>query len=305
MEFLGLLWNEVIIRPLTNSLLVLYVLLFSNLGLGIIAFTIVTKVLTYPLTMRQLRQTQRMQSMQPRMKELQEKYKGDPQKRGQEQMRLYKELGVNPVGCLGPFVIQMPIFIGLFWAVNGVLPVTPENLASLGTKLYGWLPFLDSVVPVNRQFLSMDLAVEPLRSRNVLAIIFVVLSGATMFVQQKMSQVPNADPTQRSQQQMQLFLLPIMFGGFSFLFPAGLVVYWVMSNVISIVMQYFVTGWGGLRPPRLAALGPTLQAAPPTKELGSHGAAEPGGDRQDRGGSNRERDAGARRRARRNRGRRH
>ena len=140
MEFLSLLWSEVITKPMTNSLLLLYVFLGSNLGVAIIAFTVVVRGLTYPLVVRQLRQTRRLQSLQPRIKEINEKYKNNPQLRGQEVMKLYKEMGVNPVGCLGPLVIQMPIFIGLFWAINGVLPFTPENLAGLSSKLYSWLP---------------------------------------------------------------------------------------------------------------------------------------------------------------------
>ena len=141
MEFLSLLWSEVITKPMTNSLLLLYVFLGSNLGVAIIAFTVVVRGLTYPLVVRQLRQTRRLQSLQPLIKEINEKYKNNPQLRGQEVMKLYKEMGVNPVGCLGPLVIQMPIFIGLFWAINGVLPFTPENLAGLSSKLYSWLPF--------------------------------------------------------------------------------------------------------------------------------------------------------------------
>ena len=248
MEFLSLLWSEVITKPMTNSLLLLYVFLGSNLGVAIIAFTVVVRGLTYPLVVRQLRQTRRLQSLQPLIKEINEKYKNNPQLRGQEVMKLYKEMGVNPVGCLGPLVIQMPIFIGLFWAINGVLPFTPENLAGLSSKLYSWLPFLDTAVPVSRGFLGMDLALEPMRAGSLLGYVLVGLSGFSMFVQQKMSQVASADPTQQSTQRMMLFMFPVMFGMFSLFFPLGLVVYWVASTLIGIVMQYFVTGWGGLFP---------------------------------------------------------
>ena len=247
MEFLALLWNEVVTRPMTNSLLMLYVLFAQNLGVAIIAFTIVVRGLTYPLVVRQLRSTRRMQELQPRIREINERYKANPQVRGQEVMKLYKEMGVNPVGCLGPLVIQMPVFIGLFWAINNVLPFTPENLAGLSSKLYGWLPFLNTVVPVNRQFLGMDLALEPMRAGNLLGFILVATSGISMFVQQKMSQVPSADPSQMNTQRMMLFMFPVMFGMFSLFFPIGLVIYWVASTGIGIVMQYFITGWGGLR----------------------------------------------------------
>ncbi len=310
MEFLGILWNELITKPMTNSLLGLYVLLGANLGIAIIAFTVIVRALTYPLVVRQLRQMKRMQTLQPRIKEINEKYKSNPQLRGQEVMKVYKETGVNPVGCLGPLVIQMPIFIGLFWAINGVLPFTPENLAGLSSKLYSWLPLLDSVVPVNRGFLGMDLALEPMRAGSTLGFVLVGLSGISMYVQQKMSQVASSDPTQQSTQRMMLFMFPVMFGMFSLFFPLGLVVYWVASTLIGIVMQYFVTGWGGLRPQSEAPegnsspkLGPTLGGYLNDKEEGN-GRPEPRPLSEDGRGSDRARDARTRRRPRRNRSRR-
>ncbi len=310
MEFLALLWNEIITKPMTNSLLLLYVLFGQNLGLGIIAFTIVVRGLTYPLVVRQLRQTRKMQELQPRIREINERHKANPQVRGQEVMKLYKEMGVNPVGCLGPMVIQMPVFIGLFWAINNVLPFTPENLAGLSSKLYGWLPFLNTVVPVNRQFLGMDLALEPMRAGNLLGFVLVAASGISMYVQQKMSQIPSADPSQMNTQRMMLFMFPVMFGMFSLFFPIGLVIYWVSSTGIGIVMQYFVSGWGGLRQAPVGApglgsrLGPTLSGTPPEKEQTDHGDAEHRSDGEDGGRSDRAGPTRARRRTRRGRGRR-
>jgi YidC/Oxa1 family membrane protein insertase len=324
MEFLGLLWNEVVTRPMTNSLLLLYVLLASNLGLAIIAFTVVVRGLTYPLVVRQLRQTRKLQALQPRIKELNERHKNNPQVRGQEMMKLYREMGVNPIGCLGPMVIQMPIFIGLFWAINNVLPFTPENLAGLSGRMYGWLPHLDAIVPVNRGFLGMDLALEPMRSGSILGYALVGLSGLTMYVQQKMTQGPSMDPQQASTQRMMLFMFPVMFGMFSLFFPLGLVIYWVASNLIGIVMQYLVTGRGGLapvpaaagasrqapspsRPRRPSRMGPTLSGAlPPAKEHNGDGATaqEPDQDGEDGGRSGGARPPRTRRRPRRGGGRR-
>ena len=310
MDFLALLWNEVITKPMTNGLLLLYVVLAGNLGLAIIAFTIVMRVLTYPLVVRQLRQTRRMQQLQPRIKDLNEKYKDNPQVRGQEVMKLYKEMGVNPIGCLGPMVVQMPIFIGLFWTINNVLPFTPEILAGLSGKLYSWLPFLNTVLPVDRLFLGMDLALAPTRAGSLLGYVLVAASGASMFVQQKMTQMPSADPRQESTQRMMLFMFPVMFGMFSLFFPLGLVVYWVASTLIGIAMQYFITGWGGLRKQPVAVasgasrLGPTLTAAPPEKEQADDREPEHRPDSQDGGSSDRASAPRARRRPRRSRGRR-
>ena len=310
MDFLALLWNEVITKPMTNGLLLLYVVLAGNLGLAIIAFTIVMRVLTYPLVVRQLRQTRRMQQLQPRIKDLNEKYKDNPQVRGQEVMKLYKEMGVNPIGCLGPMVVQMPIFIGLFWTINNVLPFTPEILAGLSGKLYSWLPFLNTVRPVDRLFLGMDLALAPTRAGSLLGYVLVAASGASMFVQQKMTQMPSSDARQESTQRMMLFMFPVMFGMFSLFFPLGLVVYWVASTLIGIAMQYFITGWGGLlkQPVAVASgasrLGPTLTAAPPEKEQADDREPEHRPDSQDGGSSDRASAPRARRRPRRSRGRR-
>ena len=310
MEFLALLWNEAIAKPMTNGLLLLYVALAGNLGLAIIAFTIVMRGLTYPLVVRQLRQTRRMQQLQPRIKDLNEKYKDNPQVRGQEVMKLYKEMGVNPIGCLGPMLIQMPIFIGLFWTINNVLPFTPENLAGLSGKLYSWLPFLNTVLPVDRRFLGMDLALAPTVAGSLLGYILVGASGISMWVQQKMTQMPSTDARQESTQRMMLFMFPVMFGMFSLFFPIGLVVYWVASTIIGIVMQYFITGWGGLRkqpeaaPSAASRLGPTLTAAPPEKEQAGDGESEHRQDGEDSGRSDRAGTPRARRRPRRSRGRR-
>jgi len=310
MEFFGLLWDEIITKPMTNSLLLLYVLLAGNLGLAIIAFTVVVRGLTYPLVVRQLRSTRKMQELQPLIKAVNEKYKNNPQERGRQVMSLYKEQGVNPVGCLGPLVIQMPIFIGLFWAINNVLPFTPENLAGLSSKLYSFLPSLDSVVPVNRHFLGMDLALDPVRSGSIIGFALVGFSGISMYVQQKMTQVPSSDPAQMSQQRMMTLMFPVMFGMFSLFFPIGLVIYWVASNAIGIVMQYFITGWGALKPTTASAssgrsrLGPQLPGSLPDKEQVDDGRPEHRTDGQDSGRSDRASDPRARRRPRRNRGRR-
>ncbi|MDA1035853.1 MAG: YidC/Oxa1 family membrane protein insertase [Chloroflexi bacterium] len=309
-DFVSLVWGEVITKPMTNSLLLLYVLLANNLGLAIIAFTVLVRGATFKLVVRQVRQTRKMQELGPRMKVINEKFKNDPKRKQQEVMAAYKEMGMNPVGCLGPMVIQMPIFIGLFWAINFVVPFTPESLAGLASKLYGWLPVLDTVVPVNRGFLGMDLAIQPMQSGNPLAFFLVGLSGLTMYVQQKMTQSPSADAQQQSQQRMMTLMFPIVFGFFSLVFPVGLVLYWVASNGIGIVMQYFIIGRPGLKsllgvkPQTGPRLGPTLTEALPDKELGGDGQSTSGTDGEDSRGSDRTGVAGTRRRPRRSRGRR-
>ena len=109
MEIIFTLWNEIIIRPMLNTLLVLYVVFFNNMGIAIIVFTAIVRLVTMPLTLKQIRSMQKMTALQPKMREIQERYAGDRARTSQETMKMYREAGVNPVGCLGPLVVQMPI----------------------------------------------------------------------------------------------------------------------------------------------------------------------------------------------------
>ena len=228
-----------------NSLALLYQLLFQNFGISIIVFTIVIRVLMIPLTIRQYHQMKKMQLIQPRMKALQEKYKDKSrearQKMSKETMGLYKEIGVNPIGCLGPMFIQMPIWIGLYRAIIRTIPGTPEGLANLSTLLYGWNPGVSSV-PLDSMFFGINLAdfvsAAPLPTNFLMPI----LVGVSMWVMQKMTTVPSTDPRQRQTNQMMLWMMPIMFGVFTFQFPSGLAIYILFSNIVGIVIQYFISG---------------------------------------------------------------
>ena len=239
MEAIALIWNEVIIRPMVNSLVFLYVVLFNNFGLAIVFFTIIIRLLTTPLTLRQIRQTRKITSLQPKLKEIQEKYAKDRQRLSRETMSLYRQAGINPIGCLGPFVIQMPIWIGLFQALRQTLPTTPDTMVSLSEKLYSWLPMVHTAVPLSNKFLWLNLA-EPD------ALILPVLVGVSTWVQQKMMTAPSADPRQASTNNIMLWMMPIMLAFFAFTFPSGLALYWVVSNAVGVVTQYFITGWGPL-----------------------------------------------------------
>ena len=187
MEIVGLLWNELVIRPMINSLLVLYVVLFNNFGLSILAFTGVIRLITLPLTLRQLRQTRAMSLLQPKMKEIQKKYGKDRQKASKETFRLYKEHGVSPLGCLGPLVIQMPILIGLFYALIQTLPMNPDSLADLSQKLYSWLGMVHQAVPVDGSFLGTDLGRIVGQEKSIWRFLMPILVGGSTWVQQKMS----------------------------------------------------------------------------------------------------------------------
>jgi len=236
---IGEIWDLIAIQPMINVLIVLSSYLAKELGLSIIILTIIVNVLMYPLTMKQLKATKAMQSLQPKLAELQKKYAKDKQKLAQEQMSMYRESGMSPAGCMVPMLIQMPIWIALFQSIMRLVAVIPENFLGLSQYLYSW-PVVYSTLPLDNMFLGLDLAV----GNAILAL----LVGGTMWVQQKMVMPTTADSTQQAQGKMMLWMMPLMFGFLCLTFPSGLALYWVTSNIIRIGIQYFITGWGSLVP---------------------------------------------------------
>jgi YidC/Oxa1 family membrane protein insertase len=215
--------------------------LADNFGVAIIVLTILVRGALYPLTLRQTRSTKAMQSLQPKIQELQKKYGRNQQKLQQELMKLYKEAGINPLGCMWPMLVQFPIWIALYQSIIRALAATPENLLDLSSHLYEWT-VVTQAIPLNEQFLWLHL------SRPDSTFILAILVGGTMWVQQKMITAPPTDPKQQSMTQMTTLMMPLMFGFLTLSFPSGLALYWVVSNIIGIVMQYYATGgWGYLK----------------------------------------------------------
>lgn len=293
-------WELIIMQPMINVLIVLSHFLFDNFGLTIIVLTIIIRGAMYPLTVRQLRASRAMQELQPKLAELQKKYGKDKKKLGEERMKLMKETGVSPLGCMIPMLIQLPVWIALYQSIIMVLAAAPEGLLNLSRYLYSW-PMVYSLLPLNSSFLWLDLA-SPDR-----LYILPLLVGGTMWVQQKMVTPTNPDPRQQTQSQLMLWMMPLMFAFFSLSFPSGLALYWVTSNIISIIIQYFVGGWGGLVPSAAgkpggrdskykkrialeetsskdAGIGADISASD-SRQGGGLGYEESGDKRQDRGGS--------------------
>lgn len=265
------LWNTVLLEPMMNFLILLSKGLLGNFGIAIIVLTILIRIISYPLMMRQLKSSRAMQAIQPKMKELQKKYAKDKQKLSAETMKLYKEHGVNPLGCVGPMLIQFPIWIALYQAVIQALAYTPENLLGLSERLYSW-SVIQGTLPLNNHFLWLDLARGD--------IIVAILVAASMWALQKMSSVPSPDPQQQSTQKMMLWIMPLMFGFFAISLPSGLSVYWIASNIISMIMQYRITGWGTLTKPSFSFLkkGQPQPAAPASTKAASEGGKKTGED---------------------------
>jgi YidC/Oxa1 family membrane protein insertase len=241
---------DIIVNPFITILLFLYQLLGGNVVLAIVVFTILIRLATYPLTIKQQRSTRAMQELQPELKKLQEKYKNDRERLAQEQWELYRRYGVNPLaGCL-PLLIQLPIMLALYRAIVATLAATPTQLLDLANRL--WVPALSSQVPLSNKFLWLNLAVpDPL---YVLPVLVVV----TTWLQQKllMPATPSggtgdrqADQTAQISRQMML-IMPLMFGFFSLSFASGLSIYFIASNLIGIG-QYGLMGRLNIKLPRI------------------------------------------------------
>ncbi|UCC59572.1 MAG: membrane protein insertase YidC [Dehalococcoidia bacterium] len=258
------LFDTILLRPMLNFLTLISGYLFNSFGLAIIVLTILIRVITWPLFMRQIRSTKAMQALAPKMKELQKKYAKDRDRLNQETIKLYKEYGVNPLGCAFPMLIQFPIWIGLYQAVIQGVGIAPENVVGLSKQLYSWAPIQEQV-PLNSHFLWLDLASGD--------IFIAIMVAASMWALQKMSTMPTDDPTQQSTSRMMLWIMPLMFGFFALTLPSGLSLYWIFTNLLSMAVQYRVTGWGGLSIPSLASIrGGVIRPSGPTVVRG--GAAK-------------------------------
>ena len=269
---IGLLWQTLLEAPLINFLVALSALAFGSFGLAILIFTVITRVVTFPLTLRMLHSMKGMQEINPKIQEIQKKY-SDPKRRTEETMKLYREAGVNPLGCLGGQVIQIPLFLALYQVIRITLGGNPEALILLEQRLYDY-DFIQSAIPLSAKFLWMDLSAP----RNAPLVALVM---GSMWLQQRISTSRAASATASAQQQqmtqMMMIYMPFIFGIFAFTAPAGMALYWSATTVIGIVLQWVFVGpgdftWGSLIPARVrAALG--LPAATNSPHHSSSGGA--------------------------------
>ncbi len=251
------IFNQLLIWPILNALIVFYKLFLvikipGALGLAIIALTVFIRLLLYPLTGSQLKSAQKMQGLKPKMDALSQKYGKDKVKLQQEQMRLYKEAGVNPAsGCL-LLILQMPVFIALynvFWQVlsNGNLVKMVEEINRVV-----YLPAL-KIEALDLSFFGINLAIKPSAWQTVgwwlLAI--PLITAALQWYQTKLMMPPSAKPAMDKpaldkekkddmaatmQNQMNI-IFPLMIGWFAFSFPVGLSLYWNTFTVLGIMQQ--------------------------------------------------------------------
>ena len=258
---IGAIWSTLILNPMINSLMWIYSGLAQNFGLAIIVFTILVRLITYPLTASQIKSTKSMQDMQKSKKwlDIQKKYKGDREKLSKEQMNLYKEMGVSPFGSCLPTVIQFPIIIGLYQAIIRALAVTPFQLLELTRHIY---PFYNAaaLIPLNNYFLWLDLSL-PEKDYGVAIAgftipILAILVMATTFLQSRLMTPPSTTGDQGANMgRMMNLYMPLFMGYLAYSFPSGLALYFVTSNLVGI-LQYGIMGkldWRNLLPERFSS----------------------------------------------------
>lgn len=198
-------WGGTFIGPLSDALDWLAAALFNEYGLAILVITIIVRLIILPLTLKQYKSSKKMQSIQPELTKLREKYSTDPKKQQEETMKLFQQHGVNPLSGCFPLLIQMPVLIALYQSILGNPHIRDHN------------------------FLWMQLGTpDPYY-------ILAILAAITTFGQQKMMQ------TQMPQNmQMLMYIFPILIFVMSLQFPSALVLYWVYSNLFTIVQTYFI-----------------------------------------------------------------
>lgn len=249
------MWDMIIVTPLTNLLLLIYDVIGNNFGLAIILFTILIRVVTWPLNAQQLKGAQAMQELQQDKdwQAIQKKYKDNKEKLAQEQMRIYKEKGISPFGSCLPMLIQFPIIIGLYQSIIRALAATPLSLLELTRSIY---PFLNvsSIIPLKSHFLWMDLGRPefiPVFGFNLPTLAIIV--ALTTYIQSKLTMpATSTGPKDQSAMMgnMMTIYMPLLLGYFALTFASGLSVYFITSNLLGI-LQYAMMGkanWRNLLP---------------------------------------------------------
>lgn len=251
------MWETLIIQPMVNLLLWIYDILGHGpqmFGLAIILFTIVIRLITWPLNASQVKGAQAMQELNSdkEWQEIQKKYAKDKERIAQEQMRIYKERGINPFASCLPTLIQFPIIIGLYQSITHALSVTPFDMLKLARAIY---PFqnVEGIIPLNSTFLWMDLGrPESVQILGFALPTLAVVVALTTYVQSKLTMPTSTNPNDQSAQMtgMMSIYMPLLLGWFALNFASGIAVYFITSNLLGII-QYAATGranWSNLLP---------------------------------------------------------
>ncbi|GLX49868.1 membrane protein insertase YidC [Streptomyces hygroscopicus subsp. hygroscopicus] len=216
-------------------------------GLSIVSLVVLIRICLIPLFVKQIKATRAMQTLQPEMKKIQERYKNDKQRQSEEMMKLYKEAGTNPLSSCLPILAQSPFFFALYHVLNGIASgtkigyINAEQLASARqAHIFG--------APLAAKFLDGADTVQKLGASltdvRVVTAIMIVLMSASQFYTQRQLMTKNVDTTVKTpfmqQQKMLMYVFPIMFAFFGIRFPVGVLVYWLTTNVWTMGQQMYV-----------------------------------------------------------------
>jgi len=237
------MWDAFITLMITVMLFI-YDLVGQNFGWAIIIFTVLVRVVTYPLTARQMKSSKAMQELQNSKKwaDIQKKYKDDKEALAQKQMEIYKEMGISPFGSCLPLLIQFPVIIGLYQAIIRTLAVTPIQLVNLSKHISDGA----NLIPINSHFWWMELSEpERLPIMGVAVPVLAILVVITSYIQTKMVTPPTqgaGDGGQGAQMtKMMSLYMPFFMGYLALTFASGLGLYFVATNLATIA-QYVLTG---------------------------------------------------------------
>ena len=258
------LWDLLLYQPLLNFLIGLYKLT-GNLGWSIVLLTIGLRLAMTPLVIPSLKITKKVQELAPEIAKLKEKYQNDKQGFITAQAELYKQHGANPAsGCL-PQVVQLLVLIALFSVFNAILKIDGGSAADrLTPSLYSSTP-TPADLELSPRFFYLDLTrPDTFKLPGVpfgLPGLFLLLSALTQLLSSKMlapvvtaekkvaaKTSGSTDDAMVEVQQQMMYMFPLMTLLIGYSFPSGLVLYWFVFSAVSMLQQYFITGWGGLEP---------------------------------------------------------
>ncbi|MFF1304457.1 membrane protein insertase YidC [Streptomyces sp. NPDC058307] len=216
-------------------------------GLSIVSLVILIRICLIPLFVKQIKSTRAMQTLQPEMKKIQERYKNDKQRQSEEMMKLYKETGTNPLSSCLPILAQSPFFFALYHVLNGIatgdtIGVINDSLLASARKahIFG--------APLAAKFKDGSATVHALGATvtdvRVVTAVMIVMMSASQFYTQRQLMTKNVDTTVKTpfmqQQKMLMYVFPVMFAVFGINFPVGVLVYWLTTNVWTMGQQMYV-----------------------------------------------------------------
>lgn len=263
------IFQIILVQPLTNGLILFYNLLWQNMGLAIIGFSLFLRFVTNPLTKPYMASMKKIKEVEPLVKKLKLKYKNDQKALMAAQTELYKQKGINPsAGCL-PYILNIAIMIALFNVFTQVLSVNGDSMSKLNNLLYTPLK-MSETASLNTNFLYLDVKVPDTINKFVgledkkpfpIPGPMIILAGLLQFLSAKMmapivkkeekiakDTKGQADDMAVAMQSSMIYTFPLMTIFFGVSFPSGLALYWLLFSIFQMYQQYKSSGWGGLTP---------------------------------------------------------